>query len=83
VAEALAAMHWEVETDAEWSFYSRGGSRTGVDERMRFRRVLWRKKARGSFTRLEVMERNGMASFTSDDDAFLEKGQGSRQTIGL
>ena len=50
---------------------------------MRFQRVLWRKKARGSFTRLEVMERNGMASFTCDDDAFLEKGQGSRQTIAL
>jgi hypothetical protein len=50
---------------------------------MRFQRVLWRKNARGSFTKLEVMERNWKASFTCDDDAFLEKGQGGRQTIGL
>lgn len=41
------------------------------------------KKGQGLIHELEVMERNGMASFTSDDDAFLEKGQGSRQTIGL
>lgn len=37
------------------------------------------KKVRGSFTRLEAIERNGMANFTCDEEAFLEKGQGSQQ----
>ena len=38
------------------------------------------KKGWGSFTRLEAIGGNGMASFTCDEEAFLEKGQGSRQT---
>ena len=41
VAEALAVMHWEVETDADYvEFLFPGEGRTRVNERMQFQRVL-------------------------------------------
>jgi len=74
VAEALAVMHWEVETDADYvEFLFPGGRLNGSKRTDAVPAGALEEKARSSFTRLEVMERNGMASFTCDDDAFLER----------
>lgn len=66
--------HWEVESDADYVKFLFPGGRPNRSKRTdAVPAGALEKKVGGSFTRLEVMERNRMASFTCDDDAFLER----------